>query len=510
MKGEKYKIYKNGNSSSIIDYIENNPSTNDNVQPINSHMIKYSRKRRRLYNQPKYESKINSPKVTQLNTVFEKIIKDEESSSFDSKINEEFNPTKSHKNLLNKYQNLNINNQFTNNNINYYNKIYSSSNKIYNYKNYKLNKNNIGNKNFMSIHWVDENKKDKYNNFKEDIYSYKDLSKSFISSIDGDPSEFSLNKNQISDDEKKLYENINIFKNKYSPKNSKNIKIKFYIIISAFYFSLYLLCLKISIKLSMPKIPSLGVSSFIISFNNFFLSVLFIKLDQINCNEHFNFDKFHIYILKILINYLSILLTIKSLQYLNLLSFIIIINMTPLIVSYFTIRENNKSYKPSDLIYYCFFILIYISEFIVYNKISMLSISILIILKTFTIYTKITKTKTIHSYLIDLGCSIVGIAISPIIMSINKDYLNISISQYLLFIIVCFTYFLYHYFESKFNYYSFGNGFQVFSNIIIVCLYILYSNFLLRENNHIISYLFLGLSFAINIYGKLRIESCNY
>ena len=128
-------------------------------------------------------------------------------------------------------------------------------------------------------------------------------------------------------------------------------------------------------------------------------------------------------------------------------------------------------------------------------------------LNTFISFTKITLLKNIHSYIIDFGTSIIGIAISPIIMSINGDTFNFSLSQYLIFTIICIAYFLNHYFENKFASYNLGQKYKIFSNALIICLYLLYSNFLLKENNHLNSYLFLLLSFFINLYGKMRIEN---
>ena len=48
-------------------------------------------------------------------------------------------------------------------------------------------------------------------------------------------------------------------------------------------------------------------------------------------------------------NFSVILLTIKSLENINLLSFIILINMKPIIISFLNIRESNKSYNLMDI-----------------------------------------------------------------------------------------------------------------------------------------------------------------
>ena len=483
------KIYKNANPSSIIEFARRNS------KPLH-HIINYQNK----YSNTNIESKESPPKISHLNTVIERIVTDEESSRSDnSKKSKE--TIKSHKNVVKHYSNIGKNYQFNINNT----KIYNSSNKIYNYK---TSNKSIRNKKFdLNISKTIDNNIDLYSPYQDERYSYKN--NSFKSSNDGDNSGFLLNKFQetdLEDEMKKIIKN----RHKELQKRAREIKIKFYVLISAFYFSLYLLCLKVSLRLSIPEIPSLGVSSFIISFNNLLISVLFIKLDQINFKEFITWEKISSYAVKINFNCIRILLTIKSLQHLKLMSFIIMINMTPLVVSYISIRENNKAYKISDSFYYFLFFIICLTEFIVHNKISTICTFILIIMNTFMSLTKINVVKNIHSYLIDFGSSVIGIAISPLIMSLSEDNLNVSISQYLLLIITCFTYFLNHYFESKLIEYSLGQGHKIVSNAILISLNLLYSGFILRENNYLNSYIYLAISFIINIYGKIRIESTNF
>ena len=498
-----YKIYKNANPSSIIDYVGANlPRKNSLPLSMNPHVMNYPRN---IYSQKTIESKGT---ITLLKPVLERIVTDEESSSSNSKKNNNNKSIVSQKNIIKQYKNIHTLYQFTNNNITN-KRIYSSSNKIYNYKASKKRIRN--NKYLMNTGLPSErnNNLEKYSNFEEDLYSNIDVSRSMKSSIDDDKSEFDLNKYPESDGGgKQLILNKQTKKPKHKgfQVKAKEIKIQFYFIISILYFSLYLLCLKISIYLSIPETPALGVSSFIISFNNLLISLLFMKLDQINFYEFIKYRLYN-YCLKIVFNYIRILLTIRSLQHLNLLSFILMINMSPLIVSYIYKRESNQSFKVSDSIYYFIFIIICLTEFIVNNKLSMLSTFIIMIINSFISLAKINVIRNIHSYLIDFGSSVIGIAISPIIMAINQDILNISFSQYLLFIIICFSYFLNHYFESKFTRNSLGHGYQIFSILVSFTIYIIYSNFLLRENNNLISYLFLILSYIINIHAKLIIQS---
>lgn len=492
-----FKIYKNANPSSIIDYVGGNKRGSLNLP---SHLINYQRNRSNIFSKSTIDSKGISQTINLFKPSLERKVIDEESSSFDSKDSKDKTPLKRYKNIFKQYKNVNPIYQL-NSNLN--SRIYNSSTKIYNYK---ISKKNINNKYMNTSTWANEN--DIYSPFRDDACSKIERSNSNRSSMDIDEkSEFELNKYPESDLEKQININNKVKKTKHKDfqEKAKEIKTKFYIIISFLYFSLYLLCIKICLNLSMPSNPALGVSLFIISFNNLIISITFMKLDQVSYQQFLKI-KLGNFFLKILSNYFRILLVIKGLQNLNLLSFVLIINMTPLIISYISIRENNQSIKVSDSICFITFIIICFSEFIIHNKLSMICTFALMILNSFSFLAKINVMR-IHSYLIDFGTSLMGIAISPLIMSINGDCLNISISQFILFIIICFTYFMNHYFESKCIQNSLGQGFKIFSNVFIFFLYIVFSNFILRENNHLNSYLFLGISFFINLHAKIRIDS---
>ena len=499
---KKYQIYKNETPSSIINYV-GGQLQRSNTQAVNQHIINYPRRRNSLYLK-KFDSKDSIPKVTVLNTVFEKKKKYEESSSsFEN--SEENNITKSHENLLKTQKSVNLDYRFKNNNKQIQ---YNSTNKLFNYKS---NKKIIDKKYYGNTTWTtDTNLVNNYT-FCDNIYSYKEFSRSFKSSVDDNKSDFLLNENLDSDIEIEETNRFNSISgnenNERFSKRKKDIKKGFYLIISLLYLSLYLLCLKISLALSIPIIPGVGVSTFLINFNILLMSLLFMKLDQIDLLELLYFQKYGNLFLKIIFNYINIVLTIKSLQYIKLFSFILILNMNPLLISFFSIRSNYNLYTFSDFIYYFLFIFMIICEFLVHNKISTLCVIAIMLIDTMITFTKITSVKkTIHPYIIDFGSSLIGIAISPIIMSINADSFLISFSQYLLFTIICLAYFLNHYFELKYACYSLNQGFQIFMNVIVAFLYLIYSHFLLKENNHINSYVFLFLSFIIHIYGKLRLD----
>ena len=506
---KKYKIYKNETPSSIINYV-GGQLQGSNTQDVNQHLFNYPRRRNSLYLK-KFDSKDSIPKVTVLNTVVEKKTKYEESSSsFEN--SEENNIIKNNEYILKAQKSVNLNYRFKNNNINKQIQ-YNSTNKLFNYKsNTTIN----DKKYYGNTTWSTDTNLVKNFTFCDNINSYKEFSRSFKSSIDDNKSDFLLNEIIDSDIEKEEYNNNdynNAFNSisgnenyKHFSKRKKDIKKGFYLLISIFYLSLYFLCLKISLTLSIPIIPGVGVSTFLINFNILLMSLLFMKLDQVDLLELLYFQKYGNLFLKIIFNYIHIVLTIKSLQYIKLFSFILILNMNPLIKSYIFIKENNKIYNLLDFINYLIFIFIIIIEFIINDKISTLCAITLMIINTIITFSKITSVKNIHSYIIHFGSSLIGIAISPIIMSANKDNLNLSMSQYLLFTMICFAYFLYRYFESKYSHYSIGQGYQIASSCINIGLNIIYSNFLLKENNYFHSYILLGLSFLIHIYAKLRIE----
>ncbi len=125
------KIYKNSNPSSILDFVGKH-LPNNNMQIMNSPLLNYTRKKGSIHTKQKLESN-TSPRMTILNTVFEKFKKDEESSSFDSK--EDNNSIKRNENTFKPYRSVNVNFKLNNNNVN--RRISDSSNILYNYKSHK-------------------------------------------------------------------------------------------------------------------------------------------------------------------------------------------------------------------------------------------------------------------------------------------------------------------------------------------------------------------------------------
>ena len=212
--------------------------------------------------------------------------------------------------------------------------------------------------------------------------------------------------------------------------------------------------------------------------------------------------------IKMLLNFLSILLLVKSLGKVNLIIFILILNMNPIIISFLNIRESNKTFNSKDIICYFLFILICFTEFFNNNKISMICTFLLIAINTFII-TKLNKVNDFHPYITIFGTSLIGACLSPIIMVLNRDFLHISFTQYIFFVIISLTLFFRIYFNSKHGQYPFGKEFQIISSIFLFLLFIIYSSVLLRENNFNTSYIFIVFSFIVNVYAIFRNDSKN-
>ena len=455
-----YQIYKKTNPSSILDYVGGKSPRRKSLHRKSSRKIDYLKRKSSFYSNRNLDLLDNNQKIIPLRPVEENFATVEE-SSYDSKESKRIESEIRYRNLFKEYKKEKSNyiySKFSNKNIN--KKAHNSSSKIYHLK---IIQTNIGTSKFFTS---GKKVNDNLNNFcssKDEIYS--NINYSSDNSFDEGKSILDFNLIHSEPDEEHHRSESNTIKKKnYKDfqEKIKEIKIKFYSLTSVFYLSLYLLCVKITFKLSMPEIPPLGVSLFIISFNNIIISLLFIKLDQIDFQSIINIKFDNIFFLTIFFNYLKILLLIKSIQHLNLLTFFIIINMTPLIISYILIREKNQSFIVSDYIYYITFIIICLSQFLFNNKISMICVFTLMIINTFTFLANINVIKNYHSYLVDFWTAVLGVAISPLIMSINEDSLNISISQYLLFIIISLTYFLNHYFESKLTKNSLEHGFQIY------------------------------------------------
>lgn len=311
---------------------------------------------------------------------------------------------------------------------------------------------------------------------------------------------FSPDKQILTDEKKKINKRI---------EHETKVKMIFYFLISLIYFSLYLLFIKILYKLSMPQIPPLGTSLFIISLNNAIFSIIFISIDQMNYLEYLYFKIILSNVLKMVINFISILLTIISLEKLDLIVFIILTNMKPLTISFMKVLDSNKTFKIMDTICYFLFILIFLIEFFLENTISIICILLLIAINIIGNFPMFYRVKSLHPYFSIFGSSLIGLSISPIIMILMKDILIISFSQYLLFFILSFSYFFSVYFLSKHKKYSFGKKFKIYGSILNYILFIIYSIWLLREDKSFYTYIIFLISFSINIYAILRKGSLN-
>ena len=387
------------------------------------------------------------------------------------------------------------------------NRIYKgkSPTKILNHRNIRLN--SISNKNTKKFHIYESPKislREKSENIEEEK-SYMETAKknnytnSFIKKFN--------NNFNLDDIHEKNIKELSKFREK-----KNRIKMIFYSLTGLIYFSFYLLCIKILFSKSLPDIPPLGTSLFIICFNGIILSIFFINLDQINYIYYLNIEIIGDNLLNMIFNFLSILLIIKSLEKLNLITFILISNMNPIIISFLNIFQNYKRFLTKDAICYLLFLIISIFEFLTNNKISIICTFLLIAINTFFYTYKLKGIKNLHPYIIIFGISLIGISLSPIIMVLNKEILNISFgiisfTQYLIFTIISLALFFKLYFSSKCTHYYFGKDFQTINSIIWFFLFIIYSAIILKENSNNTEYIFVIISFLIGIYAIFRIDS---
>ena len=378
-----------------------------------------------------------------------------------------------------------------------------TQNQIYDYKSktvYNINKNNLAISVPNKHQLIKENNQNNENSIKMSDMSSLELSED----EDNNLSRSRFNLAKYEENEKQLIIHSKNNKNKIK---TKGIKKNFLFIISYIYYSLYLLFLKTLLVTSTPEKPTVSVSLFIIFFNNLLLSMIFMKLDHIIITNNFNYKEIGDYILKIIINFLKILLTIKSLEHINLLSLVLIINLSPVVMSYINLRQKNAPNKFIDKVFYTITIIICVYELSYQNIISILCSICLMILFGFSSFIEQKTSNNFHPYIIIFGSSIIGIAISQLFICIKTENLYISLTQYVLFILICFSFFLNNYFECKYNKYFNWQQQQRFSIIELTILTIVYSKFILKEKNRYNTPISIVLSLLTNIYGKIRINS---
>ena len=338
----------------------------------------------------------------------------------------------------------------------------------------------------------------------DDNLKLGEMSSLELSEDNDNASRLKLIMEKFEDNEKQIIIRSKNNKNKIK---TKGIKANFLFIISYIYYSLYLLFLKILLNTSIPEKPPLSTSLFIIFFNNLLLSIIFMKLDHIIVTNNFNYKEIDDYVLKIIINFLKNLLTIKSLEHINLLSLVLIINLSPVVMSFINLRQKNSPNKLIDNVFYTITIIICLYELSYQNTVSVLCSICLMILFGFSSFIEQKTSNNFHSYIIIFGSSVIGISVSQLFIGINTVSLYISLTQYLLFILICFATFLSNYFECKYNKYFNWREQKKFSIIELTVLSIIYSKFILKEKNRYNTPISIVLSLIINIYGKIRINS---
>ena len=321
--------------------------------------------------------------------------------------------------------------------------------------------------------------------------------------------------------EKSIYSKNSINEESFSRKNTlaikknekvvnkskiKNIKRGFLLIMSILYYSIFLLSVKLINTVKIPEIPSTSTILFIIYFNELIFSFVFIRIDQIDIIKNFNTDDLNHFIIEILSEFLKTLLTVKSLEGLPLISFILIPYLYPLVTSFICLKQKMEYTTKIDRIFYLigFFVIFY--ELLSFDKLNIIYTILLLFIFSFDSTRRYQTSKNFHVYFLIFGSGIIGVSVSPLLMCVNESNICISIIQYLLIFILCFAHFFYLYFTQKYTKVKAENdGKLMFTFLLPIIL--MYSFFIFHDKYCFSTYFMLLLSLCSHVYGRVKIET---
>ena len=112
----------------------------------------------------------------------------------------------------------------------------------------------------------------------------------------------------------------------------------------------------------------------------------------------------------------------------------------------------------------------------------------------------------ISKYFFIFGISIIGVSISSLVIGILEGDLNISNTQYMCVLILCFAHFFYFYFTDK---YLKRKSEDVRRKIIhgILPIAWIYSYLIFKDRYSLSMYFIAFLSISAHIYGKIKLET---
>ena len=287
---------------------------------------------------------------------------------------------------------------------------------------------------------------------------------------------------------------------------TRKIKSDFYLTISILYYSIFLLMVKILNSTKLPEIPSTSVILFLIYFHQLIFSMIFMSIDHIDVLTNFDTKDLYHYLIHIFLENIKLFLIIKGLKNLNILSFILIIYLNPLLTSLIILKQKMEETKKMDKIFVIIGIFVISYQFLFSNKLGTIYTTLLLIMISFTSTRDYKTTINFHVYFLIFGISIIGVSISSLVMGILEGNLNISIAQYMCVFILCFAHFFYFYFIVK---YLKRKSDDVRRKIIhgILPIAWMYSYFIFKDRYSLSMYFIAFLSISSHIYGKIKLET---
>lgn len=317
-------------------------------------------------------------------------------------------------------------------------------------------------------------------------------------------------------------------KEKKIKETNANIKIqsnksKFLLLTYILINSLYLLSIKIIVypkNQNNDEYPSLCIIVFFMGLFQIIFSLIFIKIDHIDITKDKNFNKNEVdeLIVRAFSEFINILFILCSLSNMRIVSSITIFLLSPIIRTFILLKQKMDRIKKSDKLCYAFSFLVcliflmqdfYIEEekkenFIdnykgtVYSMISAVTIAL----------TSISGKKTcndFHPYIIVFVSGLFCVSISPIWMNIQGVSLDVTTSDYTLFVFSSFCFFFMFYYNQKFVQMSFFLN-KSGINYIIIGLGYGFSIFILDEPITLSDILASVISILVNFYSKIRLE----
>ena len=341
------------------------------------------------------------------------------------------------------------------------------------------------------------------------LFSLKKLSESnFDEAFDEDlfsEKTESFNKNNESLIQKNIDLN-NSNKHQINKIKTRKIKSDYLLTISILYYSIFLLLAKIITSIKLPEIPPTSIILFLIYFHEIIFSVVFMSIDHIDVTNNFDTKDLYHYLIHIFLEYIKLFLIIKGLRHLRLLSFILIIYLNPLLTSLIILKQKMEEIKRMDRIFIILAIFVIFYQFLFFDKLGAIYSTFLLIMISFTNTRDYKTAINFHVYFLIFGTAIIGVAISSLIMGIQEGNLNISNSQYLCILVLCFAHFFHLYFTVKYIKRKSENVRRKIINAILPIV-LVFSYFIFGDKYNYSMYFTVCLSLSAHIYGKIKLEA---